>query len=274
MPKPSAPPAPDYAAAATAQGQANVTAANQTAALNNPNVTTPYGAQTVSYTPTGPDGGNQANINQTLTPIAQSTLNNTLGAQNDISGLLSGAAGNVANTMGTPFNENGVPKNPINPGQTGQQALLARLQPQINQNEGATRQRLANQGIPVGSEAWNNEMRQQGQNENDLYSQAGLYGIGLDTQAHQAGLQEALGLYNQPLNELTALMSGSQVQTPQFQQYTGGGQIGAAPVAQAAANQGNYQTAAYNSQMQGLAGLYGGLGSVVGGGLVPGGFLR
>jgi hypothetical protein len=60
-------------------------------------------------------------------------------------------------------------------------------------------------------------------------------------------------------------MSGSQIQNPQFQSYQGGGNIQAAPIAQAATNQGNYNTAAYNSTMQGLAGLFGGLGTAAGG---------
>jgi hypothetical protein len=77
-------------------------------------------------------------------------------------------------------------------------------------------------------------------------------------------LQQQLGLYNVPLNQITALMSGSQIQAPQFQQYSGGGQIGAAPVAQAATNQGNYNTAAYNAQMGALGGLYSGIGSIGG----------
>lgn len=261
---PKAPAPPDYAAAAQQQGVANVTAATNQASLNNPNIVGPYGNQTVTYDNTGPNGDAQPTITQSLTPDAQAALTSQQQVQKSLAGLGLQGVGQAEKVLGTPFDESGVPKSPINPGQTGQDALLARLQPQIQQNEDATRQRLANQGIPVGSEAWNNEMRQQGQNENDLRSQAGLYGIGLDTQAHQSGLQEALGLYNQPLNQITALMSGSQIQTPQFQQYTGGGNVGAAPVAQAAANQGNYQTAAYNSQMQALAGLYSGLGSAAG----------
>jgi hypothetical protein len=144
-------------------------------------------------------------------------------------------------------------------------------------------------------------MREQQQGQNDLLSQAALQGINLDMSANQQGygqalgqagfynqgaaqgynqalggaefgnqaaaqaLQQQLGLYNVPLNQITALMSGSQIQAPQFQNYVGGGQIGAAPVAQAATNQGNYDTAAYNSKMQALSGLYQGIGSVAGG---------
>ncbi len=222
-----------------------------------------------------------------------------------------------------------VAKMPVNAGTTGQQAILSRLQPQIQQNEQATAQRLANQGIPQGSEAWNNAMREQGNQENDLYTQAALQGIGLDTQANQQGYNQGLGQnfgqnlsanqsqnqaigqnygqgatsaglyntaqgqgfnqnlqgaqfgntaaqqayaqalqqYNQPLNEITALMSGSQIQNPQFQGYTGSN-IQAAPIANATAQQGQFaqnlygqQVAQYNAGQQALGGLLGaGLG--------------
>jgi hypothetical protein len=84
-------------------------------------------------------------------------------------------------------------------------------------------------------------------------------------QAQQQRLQQNLAMRNQPLNEIMGLLSGSQIQTPQFQAYQGGGNIQAAPVAQAATNQGNYNTAAYNAKMQALGGLYSGIGSIVGG---------
>lgn len=46
---PSAPATPDYAAAAQAQGAANVDTARTQGRMNNPNVYTPYGSQTVSW---------------------------------------------------------------------------------------------------------------------------------------------------------------------------------------------------------------------------------
>ena len=45
----SAPKAPDYVGQAKAQGEANVDAARVSSKLSNPNVITPYGAQTVTY---------------------------------------------------------------------------------------------------------------------------------------------------------------------------------------------------------------------------------
>ena len=97
-----------------------------------------------------------------------------------------------------------VAKMPVNAGMTGQQAIMARLQPQIQQQQAATAQQLANQGITPGSEAYNNAMRSQSQQANDLYSQAALQGINLDTAANQQGFNQAkdkAGLYNQGLGE-------------------------------------------------------------------------
>jgi len=82
-------------------------------------------------------------------------------------------------------------------------------------------------------------------------------------QARQQGLAEQMALRAQPINEITALLGGSQVQMPQFQGYQGT-QVAAAPLfaaQQAAGNfaQQNYgnQVAAYNAQMGLLGGLAG-----------------
>ena len=295
MGKPSAPAAPDYAAAATAQGAANQAAAQQTAVLNNPNIISPYGNQTVSYDMAGGYNGTpQPTITQTLTPDAQAALDAQQQVQMGEGQLAQTGLKTAQGIMGTPFqysgpgiqtglDMSGVANMPVNAGTTGQAAIMARLQPQIDQQTKANAQNLANQGITSGSEAYENAMRDQSQQQNDLYSQAALQGLNLDMSANQQGYNQALGagqfgntaanqylsqqlgLYNQPLNQITALMSGSQIQAPQFQSYTGGGQIGATPVAQAATNQGNYNTAAYNAQMGALGGLYSGLGSMAGG---------
>lgn len=378
MSKPKAPPPPDYAAAATAQGAANVTAAQNQAALNNPNITNPYGSQQVTYTPTGPNGDMQANITQSLTPEAQQALTAQQNVQSALGGLAQQGIGQAQNILGTPFqyngpaiqtsipspgslnygpqmgqygfagsvtpgpsaqtgvNTSGIAQAPINAGTTAYQAQMNLLQPQIDQQRAALTQQLQNQGIPIGSEAYNNAMRAEGQQIGSLEDQAAVQGVGLQEAANAQGFNQALsqaglynqglaqnfgqnlaaqglanqavgqnygiagnlaglynqaqgqnfgqglqgaqfgntaaqqalaqqlGLYNQPLNEITALMSGSQIQAPQFQQYQGGGNIGAAPVFQAATNQGNYNTAVYNAQQQGLGGLFGGLGSMAG----------
>lgn len=89
-------------------------------------------------------------------------------------------------------------------------------------------------------------------------------------QARQQGLAEQMALRAQPINEITALLGGSQVQMPQFQGYQGT-QVAAAPLfaaQQAAGNfaQQNYgnQVSAYNAQLGLLSGLAGAGGMALG----------
>lgn len=69
---------------------------------------------------------------------------------------------------------------------TATQAILARVNPQLERRRAATENQLANQGITRGSEAWQNAMTDLGQQENDAFTQAGLQGINLGMQ--QQGL--------------------------------------------------------------------------------------
>jgi hypothetical protein len=89
--------------------------------------------------------------------------------------------------------------------------------------------------------------------------------------ARAAGLQEDLALRNLPLNEVSALLSGSQIQLPQFPGYSGA-EVAPAPVfnaTQAAGNfaQQNYanQVGAYNAKMGLLGGLATGIGMAASG---------
>jgi hypothetical protein len=84
-----------------------------------------------------------------------------------------------------------------------------RLNPQFARDEDSMRTRLINQGIRQGSDAWNTEMDDFGQRKNDAMNQLLLSGRG-------QAIQEQLTERNQPLNEITALMSGSQVSQPNF----------------------------------------------------------
>jgi hypothetical protein len=92
--------------------------------------------------------------------------------------------------------------------------------------------------------------------------------------AQQQNLQQQMQVRNIPINEITALMSGSQIALPQFQAYQGQvaqpGDIQAATAQQAAWNQNiyNQQVASRNALMSGLFGLG---GSIIGGAGAAGG---
>jgi hypothetical protein len=80
---------------------------------------------------------------------------------------------------------------PVSAGTTGQQAILSRVMPQIQQQRQMLETQLANQGIPRGSEAYNRAITEQQQQENDAIQQAALQGLQLDMQVRQQGFGEA-----------------------------------------------------------------------------------
>lgn len=289
---PAPPPAPDYTGAANAQGAANEATARLQGRINNPNISGPLGGQTVTF-----GSNDQPTITQTLTPNAQATLEAQQRVQRGMANLGEQGIGTASNVLATPFqpgggtplqtqlNTSNLAAMPVNAGMTGQNAIMARLQPQIEQQQKANAQTLANQGLVPGGEAYNNAMRYQGQQENDLRTQAALQGLNLDMGARAQGFNEAanqMGTQNaaqqaetqrqaylrqQPLNEITGLMSGSQIQMPQFQGYQPTS-IAPAPIfagaqaqGQAAMDQYGIQSANSNAQNAGMMGLVGSAGT-------------
>jgi hypothetical protein len=141
---------------------------------------------------------------------------------------------------------------------------MQRLQPQIEQSRESTTAALANQGIVPGTQAYNNAMRQQSMKENDLLLGATTQGFGVGQQANQQAYNQAMTNYNMPLNTLSALRSGAQVQNPTFvnsaQQATTGGAdlLGAAQMGyNAQMGDFNAKNAAQQSFNSGLMGLGG-----------------
>lgn len=368
---PKAPPAPDYAAAATAQGQANLKSGVQTAGISNPNIISPYGNQTVTWDMSNPDMPTPT-ITQTLTPDAQAALNAQQRVQREFADLGSQGVANAQKILGTPFdyqgpgiqtsfnqgpalnygptmgqygmaqgvdanqfgqnrginagdygqagsvnpnaygqagavnanaygqagsvnpndygqsrginygdfeqarslgagdfglanainanefglasgmrdakygsaqrnlNLSGVANMPVNAGMTGQQAILQRLAPQMQRQREGLRTQLVNQGFRPGTEAYNRAMEQQGQQENDMFTQAAMQGIGLDMSANQQGFGQAAtaaGLYNQGLGQdfgqgLAALQVSNQAIGQNFGQGLSAQQLKNAAVSQ------------------------------------------
>lgn len=79
---------------------------------------------------------------------------------------------------------------PVQAGTTGQQAILSRIEPQLQRRRQALETQLANQGIPRGSEAYNEAITEQQQQENDAIQQAALQGLQLDMAARAQGFGE------------------------------------------------------------------------------------
>ena len=141
---------------------------------------------------------------------------------------------------------------PVGAGMTAQQAIMSRLDPQLQRQRAQLETQLANQGLVRGGEAFNAAIAEQQQQENDLRTQAALQGISLDMAARQQGLgeaqalggfanqaalagfgagQQATGAQNAAIaqNAQLALQSGqfaNQAQAQQFAQRLAAGEFG------------------------------------------------
>lgn len=122
-----------------------------------------------------------------------------------------------------------------------------RLDPRFEREEAALATRLANQGIGIGSEAYNSEMERLSQSKNDAYNQLMLQGRG-----------QAASEVNMPINQITALLSGSQVSNPNVSMYTPQG-AATTDVAGLINQNYNQRYQNYNTQMGQRNNLLGGL---------------
>ena len=368
-PAPSAPAAPNYAAAAQETAAGNLDAARAATAANRVNQVTPYGNLNYTQSGTDPYGNPTWTATTSLSDVGQQLLNNQNATSLGLGGAINAQLGQVQNVMGQGFNPNtpaiqygGQAPTLGQVGQAGQAqgmgnaptlqtgldyqgmegwdkatALLnQRLQPQILQSEERLQAQLANQGIAPGTEAYNRAMTQQSQKTNDLLTQAQLAGqnvqqnmfgqalqggnfanqamlgqnqaqlgnlaqsnqalqqnyanqlaanqqnnaamqqmfanqqagAGLSNQAQQQAYNQALTQYNMPLNTLSALRTGAQVQNPSFvnsaqQATTGGADLLGASQMGYNAQMGNFnaQQAAQQGLNSGLMGLGGTLGA-------------
>jgi hypothetical protein len=200
---------------------------------------------------------------QTLSPEQQKILDSTnklnLGLM-DTAGRGLTYANDVLSKPGVDTSK--LPQVGINPGQSYQDAMMARLDPAFNRQSDRTEQNLANQGIARGSEAWNDAQRQLGEDRNDAYNQATVQGFNTGMAANQNAFQQTAYNQMQPINVINALRTGSQVQNPNFvnvpQQATAAGPdlLGAAQgTYQAQLNAANAKNAASGNFQSGLFSL-------------------
>ncbi len=255
MGKPKAPAPPNPKDTSQASTSTNVGTAIANAWLQNPSEITPDGQTKVTQTGQqnwfDPYTGQNYNIPTFTRETTLSPQQQAIKQQQDAASLGLSTLGNKQ----TQFLQNYMDK-PFDGSNEATEARLMelgrkRLDPVLAQQDEALRTRLANQGIKVGTAAYDREMTNQNQARNDAYNQLALTGRG-------QAFQEAQATRNQPINEITALLSGGQVSQPQFQ----GANIGAIPTTDVAGlinenfNQRNQQ---YQSQMAARQGLLGGL---------------
>ena len=146
----------------------------------------------------------QFTATQTLSPEQQALNTTNVQTQQNLSNIGKSQSSFLQDYLGKPadLSNEAVSKKLFDLGKT-------RLDPMFKTQQNQLSADLANKGIMMGSDAYNTAQTQQNQKENDAYNQLVLSGQG-------QAFQQAQAARNQPINEITALLSGSQVSNPNY----------------------------------------------------------
>ena len=283
----SAPTPPDPVATAQAQGVINRETAVAQARLNRTNEITPLGSRTYNeFLIPGTEDLYGATATTALNPVPQQAFEAEQRVGRDLNLLAEDQIGRVGETVGTPFDLEGIqPRRDevdtsgfggyFGSGQSMEDAIYgkqtARLDPQFQQGRADLTQNLANQGIFAGTQAYDREFGNFNRSQADAYSQARndsiMQGLGFGNQqraqqfneaaaqaqlanvGRQQDIQERSFLRNIPLNDVAALMGTGQINIPQFGAVPQTG-INAPDYQGAVAQQYAGQVNAYNAQQQ------------------------
>jgi len=269
----SAPPPPDYAGAARETAAGNLDAARANIAANRVNQFTPYGS--LEYTMSGEDkyGNPMWSATQKFSPEQQQLFD----IQNQLSigtgKLGQQGLGYVEKMISQPFDTSQLPSLGINAGETYTDAYMRRLAPTMQQNRERLEQQLANQGVQLGSEAYDRAIRNFEQKQNDLMLGATTQGFDVGNRARASAFGELAYQRNEPINTLNAVRSGSQVTNPQFVNPASQAATAGPDLLGAAQAQGNAAMNAYNAQMASQNANTQGLYSLGGSALMAGGMI-
>jgi hypothetical protein len=280
-----APPAPiviNSGQTAGAQADFNQEAAEKQRALNMINQYTPQGSSV--FAPTGEeiDGIEQFGVTQSYSPEQQNLFDSQNRMKQGYADFGESQLGNVQDTYSTPFDYGqfgDAPTLDADSRATARANIIARNQSQMDRDRAARETSLANQGFTVGSEAYDSAIDSIDRQNNDFYLAADAAAggemaqrYGLDVNARNRAINEAINQRNMPMSEMSTFMSGSQPVNPSFLS-TPQGSIAAPNYAGMEAANASARNAssmnAYNQQQAGnrasTQGLYGLLGAGVGG---------
>ena len=249
MGKPSAPQAPDPVATANAQTASNRETAITQTGLNAMNQYGPQGSVTYTQNGTWADGTPRFTQTTSLSPGQQAIYDTGIQTQRNLANTARTQSGRLDSLLGQPFSLDN---------EATEARLMElgskRLNPQLQQRREQEIARLSNQGIKVGSTAYDRAMNLVDQGENDARNQLLLTG-------RNQAVQEALLERTTPLNEIAALATGSQIAMPQFTTTPQTG-VGGTDVAGITANAYNGAQNSYNQQMGQWNNTMGGLFSL------------
>jgi len=252
-----APKAADPVATASAQMGQNVLSANANTIAQSGNVTNPYGTRTsqIEYVPTlNPLTGQMENVarnnvTETLSAGQQAIFDQNQGSDLNLATYGNQQTEKLKELGGTPFSYN-----------TGDhEQWFAKNYDALNaegnsQSDEALRSRLANQGIKVGSAAYDREMKAQSAGQ----AQARLQAL---MNAQGQGFQQAQATRNQWFNEPLAISSGTQIQTPSFNPASAGN-VATTDFAGIQAASDAQKMQRWQANQANLGGLFSGVGSL------------
>lgn len=239
-----APEPPDPKETAAAQSQMNRETAVTQTGLNAQNQYTPTGSLEYSQNGTWEDGTPRFSATQTLSPEEQAIFELNQQTRSNLGNVGVEQSDKIRNLLNDPVDLS-------NDAVEGRLMELGRkrMDPVFAERGEQLRSDLINRGFREGTPGFESEMRRFGEQQNDAYNQLMLQGRG-------QSVQEILASRNQPINEITALMSGSQVSQPNF---VGTPQSQVSGVDYAGMVNDNYQAqlGSHNSLVGALAGMAG-----------------
>ena len=244
------PKAPDPTATAAAQSASNRDTALSSQLLNMTDQQNPYGS--LKYEQTGTNSYVDSLTGKTVTvpkftattslsPEQQAILSQTQAAELNLGTIANERSNFLKDYLAKPFDVNAATEQKL------YDLGSSRLDPRFAEQQETLRTQLINSGIRPGSAAYTSAMRDFEANRNDAYNQLALTG-------RQQAFQEASYERAAPLNEISALLSGSQVQSPQFVN-TPTAQVGGVDYQGLVQNKYNADLQASNARMGGLFGL-------------------
>lgn len=239
MKSPKAPEAPDPAKTAQAQAEANRKAILDSASVNQINEVGPFGS--VAYS--GDIGSSNRTRTTSLSPQIQKLVD-TLSGYGDAGPMSTDFSGDAEKVERATYDR-----------------AMSLLNPDIERDQRRLETKLVNQGLPIGSEAYNDEMTRQSRSVNEARTRAAMDAVG-------AGRQEQSRMFDinskaraQPINELASIISGIKGADPNFAnpaqyQINPADVMGATQMGyQGAMNTYNQKMGQRNSMLGGLAGL-------------------
>lgn len=231
---PSPAPAPDPTKLATKQGEANTKTATTQQQLNMIDQNTPQGSLTYQQTGTWADGTPKYSSTQSYSPEQQKLydLGNQTGQTLGEIGV--NQSSRIKDVLSNPYQSTAATENKISEMQRGF------LDPQWSDQQRTMEAQLINKGVRPGTAAYDRQMSNFSNQKQNAYNSMYL-------DAYKTAEGSALQERNQPINEISALLSNSQVSNPAYQATP---TAGVAPVDLTGINQMNLQQQNLGTQMQ------------------------